>query len=631
MNKFCLAAALGGALFALLFALSPTSASHRAQAAVIGSAPGPVAIGGVLRDSPAWEAYRRRFVSDSGRIVDTANAAVSHSEGQGYGMLLAVAAGDRPTFDKILTWTTLNLHIRNDNLMAWRWTPSTGAKADRHNATDADILIAWALAEAADYWNDSGYLDAARAITRDIVSRTVSQTQEFGPVLLAGAESFAARERPDGPVVNLSYWVLPAFYRLAQVEPNFDWNALIQSGLSLLREARFGARGLPTDWLSLGKERPAPAQGFENRFGYDALRIPLYLFWGGAASAELLKPFDQIWTRGAAIVDFGSASAPVTPLTEPGYQALAALARCVTTGARYPSDFYRFNDRQNYYPATLKLLSLIAAATRGGPCLDRVEMTRIVSPQWVPKMGSLARFAPEVEPPTVEIKSAGRNITKLEGAAIGQSAWGTQNMPDQSDLFSHLQIFALACAVFGGFYWLVHKSGRETPETVPDNEDSIKSAVSAIQPASSNRNPIVPRTLPKSPFTPSMNPKTLAAEIEIAAEACVRLSRSIGLIYFEVPSFHSFEREHGTAAAEELINRSRRISAARCARRIMSPSSTAISSSSAFVCSRAARIWKPSPGVLARPRAGAGSFRRMRRRFPPVSQCIPSTATAASI
>ncbi|ALN74812.1 hypothetical protein M673_18990 (plasmid) [Aureimonas sp. AU20] len=49
----------------------------------------------------AWELYRSRFVSAEGRVVDNDNGSISHSEGQGYGMPLTVAARDRANFDKL--------------------------------------------------------------------------------------------------------------------------------------------------------------------------------------------------------------------------------------------------------------------------------------------------------------------------------------------------------------------------------------------------------------------------------------------------------------------------------------------------------------------------------------------------
>ena len=38
---------------------------------------------------PLWQAWRDRFVMPDGRVVDTLQGQASHSEGQGYGMVLA--------------------------------------------------------------------------------------------------------------------------------------------------------------------------------------------------------------------------------------------------------------------------------------------------------------------------------------------------------------------------------------------------------------------------------------------------------------------------------------------------------------------------------------------------------------
>lgn len=43
----------------------------------------------------AWESYKSRFMMPDGRIIDTGNGNVSHTEGQGFAMLLAVANNDR--------------------------------------------------------------------------------------------------------------------------------------------------------------------------------------------------------------------------------------------------------------------------------------------------------------------------------------------------------------------------------------------------------------------------------------------------------------------------------------------------------------------------------------------------------
>ena len=114
-----------------------------------GTTPRRVPLAGTLGNDLSWRAYKARFVTEEGRVVDTGNGLISHSEGQGYGLVLAVAANDRDAFERIWGWTRANLLVRGDELLAWRWEPNARpAVADMNNATDGDLLVAWALAEA---------------------------------------------------------------------------------------------------------------------------------------------------------------------------------------------------------------------------------------------------------------------------------------------------------------------------------------------------------------------------------------------------------------------------------------------------------------------------------------------------
>ena len=132
-------------------------AAFRATAAT--GAAGPATL---LADG--WRQYKDRFVTSEGRVVDNANGGISHSEGQGYAMLIAERLDDRPTFEAIWRWTQGNLLIRGDGLAAWRWSPQVLHVADHNNASDGDLLIAWALAEASDRWHVSEYRKSARQI-----------------------------------------------------------------------------------------------------------------------------------------------------------------------------------------------------------------------------------------------------------------------------------------------------------------------------------------------------------------------------------------------------------------------------------------------------------------------------------
>src|SRR5258706_12799759 len=172
-----------------------------------------------------WRQYKDRFVTSDGRVGENVNGGISHSEGQGYGMLIAERLDDRPTFEAIWQWTQNNLLIRGDGLAAWRWSPDVPHVADHNNATDGDLLIAWALAEASDRWHVSEYRKSARQIVEGLAANFVISSR-FGPILLPASTGFAGKDRPDGPVVNLSYWIFPPFTPLRPVSPPLDSDRL---------------------------------------------------------------------------------------------------------------------------------------------------------------------------------------------------------------------------------------------------------------------------------------------------------------------------------------------------------------------------------------------------------------------
>lgn len=242
------------------------------------------------RAAPApsvYAAWKRAFVADDGRVIDSGQHDASTSESQGYGMILALAAGDLAGFDAMWSWTQRHLAVRDDALLAWRWIPGQGVP-DKNDAADSDLLIAWALALAS---RKRPELAApARAIAQAIRAKLLRDTP-WGTVLLPAVQGF---ETPKGQVVNLSYWVFPALPELARIDPAPQWQALRDSGLKLLSIARFGRWGLPPDWLLLVNPLvPDPTR--PQRYGYEAVRIPLYLAWAGLATPALLAPFRAFW------------------------------------------------------------------------------------------------------------------------------------------------------------------------------------------------------------------------------------------------------------------------------------------------------------------------------------------------
>ena len=348
----------------------PAGATKKLPRLMLDSRPMP--LGGALKTPAPWQAYKARFVTDQGRVVDTGNGLISHSEGQGYGMLLAVAAADRPVFERIWGWTRANLMTRDDALLAWRWEPGKRpAVADMNNAADGDILVAWALAEAAELWNDVSYRTAARRISVEVARKTVLFKTKSGAILLPGVSGFHENDRPDGPVVNLSYYVFPAFSRLKTVAAEVDWPGLTQTGLDLLDATRKTPTALPPDWMSLKGGSPKPADGLPSHFAYNAVRIPLYMAFAGIGEREQYEPFMALvkQTRGSlAIVDTAN-GATAGKFGGEGVGAVGALVACVVEGARAPGQLFTLAAADDYFPATLQLLSLIAMQMRYASCL----------------------------------------------------------------------------------------------------------------------------------------------------------------------------------------------------------------------------------------------------------------------
>ncbi|MBB3233799.1 glycosyl hydrolase family 8 [Phyllobacterium endophyticum] len=316
-----------------------------------------------------WQAYKSRFIDERGRVIDDANGNISHSEGQGYGLLLSYLANNKADFDLIWSFTRTEFLLRDDGLAVWKWDPNSKPHVtDSNNASDGDILIAYALALAGSGWNRNDLAATARTMVGAIGKANVIE-QQGRLLLLPAVTGFSERDREDGPLVNLSYWIFEAFPKFASVDNTTDWTRLSKDGLSLIEAARGGQRSLPADWLS-AKTTLRPAKGFKPEFGYNALRIPLYMMRAGIADAGQLRPLRQGMSpdgTGVAIVDIPSGSVTET-LHDPGYLIIPALIDCVLDKKKLPASVTSFRPTL-YYPSTLHLLSLSFIYSQHSECL----------------------------------------------------------------------------------------------------------------------------------------------------------------------------------------------------------------------------------------------------------------------
>ncbi|WP_051598292.1 cellulose synthase complex periplasmic endoglucanase BcsZ [Burkholderia sp. A1] len=260
---------------------------------------------------PAYRAFLAQTVQPDGRVFDASTPAQqSTSEGQSYGMFLALAANDRAGFERMLEWTRANLagghfDARDARLPAWQWgrKPDGGwGVLDPNSAADADLWIAYDLLEAGRLWHVPDYSALGAALAAQIARREVVELAGLGPMLLPGPQGFV---EGDVTRLNPSYLPLPVLRALGG-ELGGPWNAIARNGLRLVAGA--SPRGFAPDWAAwrAGQVVVDPRTG--DLGSYDAIRTYL---WAGLAN-------------------------PADPLARPWLDALRGMAAQVAQGSVPP-------------------------------------------------------------------------------------------------------------------------------------------------------------------------------------------------------------------------------------------------------------------------------------------------------
>lgn len=262
----------------------PDPSLHEQSAADL-SLPAGVGQQAILKES--WEAYRQRFIQADGRVIDREANDRTVSEGQAYAMLRAVMIDDPGTFRRTYEWAKANLSRRDetgqpqDHLWAWKWGQQESGSwgiIDANFATDADIDAATALILAARRWNCPTYLEEAQSLLNDIWDQAVVTLPDGTPQLLPGPQD-AFWPQPDTLILNPSYFSPYAYRLFAQIDPDHDWQGLIDSGYAMLTEsADLSTAGLPSDWVAYnpmtGTYRALNNEfGLTSRYSFDAFRV----------------------------------------------------------------------------------------------------------------------------------------------------------------------------------------------------------------------------------------------------------------------------------------------------------------------------------------------------------------------
>lgn len=232
---------------------------------------GPVAEDVVTAEEASAD-FLENWVDNDGRVVRRDQGGDTVSEGQAYGLLIALGANDEARFDAIWRWTQSNL-LRDDGLLAWRW--QDGEIVDDEPASDADVDAARALVLAGSRFDRPDFTTAGHTLAGAVID-TMTAPTPLGRILLPGLWAASGSDYDYNP----SYASPVSFAILAKSTGDTRWAELGTGGTNVTA-ALLTKSPLPPDWAQVtaagdvNAMAGAAGNGQDVRYSYDAARLPL--------------------------------------------------------------------------------------------------------------------------------------------------------------------------------------------------------------------------------------------------------------------------------------------------------------------------------------------------------------------
>ncbi len=217
------------------------------------------------------------------------------SEGQGYGMLITVALGNREQFDALWAFSRAHPSEVDPRLMDWK-VPESHLGDD--SAFDGDADMAYALILAHKRWGGT-YLADARTVIAGLRESAVgprSRLPLLGDWVL----------QPDSGYTQWQFRssdCMPAnFAAFGQVDRRGFWRSVTKACLTALsRQSRNSGTGLVSDFLDTKPQVRAVRPNFieaptDGQYNYNAGRVPWRLAQGKAKAQDVARAISA-WAR----------------------------------------------------------------------------------------------------------------------------------------------------------------------------------------------------------------------------------------------------------------------------------------------------------------------------------------------
>jgi oligosaccharide reducing-end xylanase len=305
------------------------------------------------------------------------------SEGQSYGMMLAVQRNDQARFDKL--WNFANAHMRvqdaaHPSYRGYAWAVDTkGEICDENSAPDGEEYFAMALYFAHNRWGSAAGPQANNNYRYwadqllDVMKNRPSQSgdRKRRVVTSSGAACVGVKlsdkvtsvplfdpvqkqvlfNATKGEAFTDPSYHLPAFYNLFAIwGPPADaefWNSAAATSRSFLARAMNPQCGLTSEYANFdGGPHKVPWNSLAGQFAYDSWRV------GGNVGMDwawMMQPGTELQARADALVSFFAKQGSTSYLAlwkvdctngngfhSPGLVAMNAIATLATTEAVKP-------------------------------------------------------------------------------------------------------------------------------------------------------------------------------------------------------------------------------------------------------------------------------------------------------
>ena len=363
----------GGALglYSVLGAPDSTTRAITSQAA------SPAQSGSTANSDTLGRAFLTDWVS-GGRVIRRDQGSDTVSEGQAYGMLIALSQKDEKTFDSLWNWTKKHLQ-RRDGLLAWRW--QNGTVVDETPASDADLDTARALVIAGKNFDRPDLTKAGVRIATAIANILTVETS-LGRILIPGPW---AATNPHS--YNPSYASPVSFQVLGDATGDGRW-AQLAAGSRNVTTKLLNLAALPSDWAQVNDDgmvavTPGPTGGSGAvTYGYDATRTAIRFAEScspaDVAIAARIAPTLARSTALAAVLDLGGSAktSDKSPLAFAARAAASGAARHIAAANADLSRAARLSSAvPTYYGRawTALAITMLRQRTLGGcaPLLER--------------------------------------------------------------------------------------------------------------------------------------------------------------------------------------------------------------------------------------------------------------------